>query len=79
VAIVSVRYYAQLDSGKLLEVSWVTYELLVTEHGWVHRLKEPDLAIVFRLKRKKKKWNSQLKSLERSGTLGLAIQVFGRL
>ncbi len=75
----SVRYYAQLDSGKLLEVSWVTYELLVKE-GWVHRLKESDLAIVFRLKRKKKKkWNSQLKSLERSGTLGLAIQVFGHL
>ncbi len=75
-----MRYYAQLDSGKLLEVSWVTYELLVKEDGWVHRLKEPELAIVFRLKgRKKKKWNSQLKSLKRSGTLGLAIQVFGRL
>lgn len=72
-----VRYYAQLDSGKLLEVSWVTYELLVKE-GWVHRLKEPDLAIVFRLKRKKK-WNSQLKSLKNSGQLGLAIQVFCRL
>lgn len=74
----AVRYYAQLDSGKLLEVSWVTYELLVKE-GWVHRLKEPDLNIVFRLKGKKKKWNSQLKSLKNSGTLGLAIQVFGRL
>jgi hypothetical protein len=75
-----MRYYAQLDSGKLLEVSWVTYELLVTEHGWVHRLKEAEITIVFRLKgRKKKRWNSQLKSLERSGTLGLAIQVFGRL
>jgi hypothetical protein len=74
-----MRYYAQLDSGKLLEVSWVTYELLVTEHGWKHRLKEAELAIVFRMKGNKKKWNSQLKSLERSGTLGLAIQVFGRL
>lgn len=75
-----MRNYAQLSSGKLLEISWVTLELLVKEHGWVYRLKEPDLTIVFQLKgRKKKKWNSQLKSLERSGTLGLAIQVFGRL
>jgi len=75
-----VRYYAQLDSGKLLEISWITYELLVTEHGWLHRLKEPELNIVFRIKgRKKKKWNSQLKSLKNSGTLGLGIQVFGQL
>jgi len=73
-----MRYYAQLDSGKLLEVSWVTYELLMKE-GWVHRLNEADLAILIRLKGKKKKWNSQLKSLKNSGQLGLAIQVFGQL
>lgn len=72
-----MKYYAQLDSGKLLPVSWVTYELLLV-HGWKHRLQEADLAIVFRLKKKGKKWKSHSKNSRNSGTNGLLIQVFGQ-
>lgn len=52
-----MRYLAELSNGKLIEINWISYELLQIDHGWVHRLREPGLAIIFKLR--KRKWKSR--------------------